>query len=62
MRNICLTPTVAKPFHQQVNDNVKTIKLQKIWADYNDVRIFLKVTQKKTKKTKKPSPRIRKVG
>ena len=29
MRNICLTPTVAKPFHKQVYDKVTTIRLQK---------------------------------
>ena len=29
MRNSCLTPTVAKPFHKQVYDKVTTIRLQK---------------------------------
>ena len=60
MRNICLAPTVAKPFHKQVYDKVTTIRLQNKSLD--DARIFLKVTQKKQKNPKKPSPRLRKVG
>ena len=48
MRNICLTPTVAKPFHKQVYDKVTTIRYKNKSLD--DARIFLKVTQKNPKK------------